>query len=73
MNPGGLLDSAVAVADQLLSGGPIISYRQKDGTLQEFSIQGTDRRIPLAVLIDRNSASAAEILAGAVQDKKRES
>lgn len=70
MNPGGLLDSAVAVADQLLSGGPIVSYRQKDGTLQEFSIQGTDRRIPLAVLIDRNSASAAEILAGAVQDKK---
>lgn len=70
MNPGGLIDSVVAVADQILSGGPVVSYQEKNGNTQFFSIKGTDDPLPLVVLMDRNSASASEILAGAVQDKK---
>lgn len=70
MNPGGLIDSVVAVADQILSGGPVVSYQEKNGNTQVFSIKGTDDPLPLVVLMDRNSASASEILAGAVQDKK---
>lgn len=70
MNPGGLIDSVVAVADQILSGGPVVSYQEKNGNTRVFSIKGTDDPLPLVVLMDRNSASASEILAGAVQDKK---
>lgn len=70
MNPGGLIDAVVAVADHFLSGGPIVSYQEKNGAMRNYVIQGTRNVLPMAVLIDRNSASAAEILAGAIQDKK---
>lgn len=70
MNPGGMIDSVVAVADQILSKGPVVSYQEKNGSIQQFNIDGTDHVIPMAILIDKNSASASEILAGAVQDKK---
>lgn len=70
MNPGGMVDSVVAVADQILTQGTIVSYRMKTGEMEKFDIQGIQQPIPMAVLIDRGSASAAEILAGAVQDKK---
>lgn len=70
MNPGGMIDSVVAVANQILSKGPVVSYQEKNGSIQQFNIDGTDHVIPMAILIDKNSASASEILAGAVQDKK---
>lgn len=70
MNPGGLIDSVVAVADQLLSKGTVVSYHTKKGRNEDYTIQGIEKPMPMAVLIDKNSASAAEILAGAVQDKK---
>lgn len=70
MNPGGLLDSVVAIADQLLTKGTVVSYHTKGGQSKDYTIQGIESPMPMAVLIDKNSASAAEILAGAVQDKK---
>ena len=70
MNPGGLIDSVVAVADQILTKGTVVSYHTKGGQSEDFTIDGVENPMPMVVLIDKNSASAAEILAGAVQDKK---
>lgn len=70
MNPGGLITSIVDVADQILTRGPVVSYQAKNGTKQTFDIDGISKPMPMVILIDRNSASASEILAGAVQDKK---
>lgn len=70
MNPGGLITSVVDVADQILTRGPVVSYQVKNGTKQTFDIDGISKPMPMVILIDRNSASASEILAGAVQDKK---
>lgn len=70
MNPGGLITSVVGVADQILTRGPVVSYQAKNGTKQTFDIDGISKPMPMVILIDRNSASASEILAGAVQDKK---
>ena len=70
MNPGGLITSVVDVADQILTRGPVVSYQAKNGTKQTFDIDGISKPMPMVILIDRNSASASEILAGAVQGKK---
>ena len=70
MNPGGLITSVVDVADQILTRGPVVSYQAKNGMKQTFDIDGISKPMPMVILIDRNSASASEILAGAVQDKK---
>lgn len=68
-NPGGNLDTVVKIADDMLPKGLIVYTEDKYGTKKEFSSDGTHRlEIPLAVLINENSASAAEILAGAIKD-----
>jgi carboxyl-terminal processing protease len=72
-NPGGLLNVAVEIADRFVSQGVIVSTRGRAlGQNQVFKATGQGRwTFPLVVLIDRDSASASEILAGALQDHDR--
>lgn len=73
-NPGGLLDQAVAVADIFLNDGLIVYTEGREVEAQmTFSAQkdGTEPEYPLIVLINGGSASAAEIVAGALQDHSR--
>jgi len=72
-NPGGLLDEAIAVGSQFIADGVITIEREKGGTEQVFEAlpNGVATDIPLVVLINQGSASAAEIVAGAIQDYKR--
>jgi len=73
-NPGGLLDQAVGVADTFLAQGEIVSTRSRkaEDTLR-FSAKTGDmiHGLPLVVMINEGSASASEIVAGALQDHKR--
>jgi carboxyl-terminal processing protease len=71
-NPGGLLDSAVELADQFLSRGSIVSTKGRNGQeSHNFSATAPAWDIPLVVLIDGDSASASEIFAGAINDHNR--
>lgn len=72
-NPGGLLKAAVDVADKFVTDGLIVSTRgrsQREDYDHRAQVVGT-WRVPLVVLIDRDSASASEILAGAIRDHQR--
>lgn len=74
-NPGGLLDQAVKVSDAFLEKGEIVSTRGREGSdeAQRFNAKAGDLAdgLPMVVLIDGGSASASEIVAGALQDHRR--
>jgi carboxyl-terminal processing protease len=75
-NPGGYLDQAVAVADELLPAGKLIVYtKSRHGGDDQMKYSSTSGGVfesgSLCLLVDRGSASAAEILAGALQDNRR--
>lgn len=73
-NPGGLLDQAVKVSDTWLSAGVIVYTQGREVTQREdyiASLDGTEPDYPIVVLVNEGSASASEIVAGALQDHQR--
>jgi carboxyl-terminal processing protease len=73
-NPGGLLDQAVGVSDLFLSGGEVVSQRGRDPhDIERYNARPGPKLgdLPVVVLINSGTASAAEIVAGALQDRHR--
>ena len=72
-NPGGLLNESIGVASQFLSSGTVLEEKDAQGKISQVSVKegGVATSIPMVVLINNNTASAAEIVAGALQDAGR--
>jgi len=72
-NGGGLLNEAVLVSSIFIEDGIVVSTDGRTKRRREFEAEGKaiDPRVPLAVLVDRGSASASEIVAGALRDRQR--
>lgn len=72
-NPGGLLSQAIGVSDSFLEGGEIVSTRGRNNDISRFNARKGDITYdkPIIILINEGSASASEIVAGALQDHKR--
>lgn len=72
-NPGGYLEGAVFIASEFLSGGDVVLQENSLGDKVPFEVNriGKLTKIPLVALINKGSASASEIVAGALQDRKR--
>jgi carboxyl-terminal processing protease len=71
-NPGGLLNASVDIARMWMDNGAIVRTVDRQGSNEEFKANQTSiTKLPLAVLVDGNSASASEILTGALKDNRR--
>ena len=72
-NPGGLLDEAVGVASQFMGEGVVLQAKDAKGKISPVPVEkgGLATNLPMAVIVNEGSASAAEIVAGALQDNRR--
>jgi len=72
-NPGGLLGSAIEVASYFIPKGPVVYAEDRNNNREEYNvIPGLYRvKVPVVVLVNKGSASASEIVAGALQDSKK--
>lgn len=72
-NPGGLLEESVAVSDEFLSKGVIVTTERRGKEIERYEAQddGDELTVPLVMIVDGGSASASEILAGALKDNGR--
>lgn len=72
-NPGGYLEGAVYIASEFLKGGTVVSQANSDGSKQDYPVDRAGKLldIPVVVLVNKGSASAAEIVSGALHDEKR--
>ena len=72
-NPGGLLDSVISIADEFLDKGTILTEKDANGQTQTWTAHpgGLATQIPIVILMDKSSASGAEVLAGALRDNGR--
>ncbi|MFW6149285.1 MAG: S41 family peptidase [Atribacterota bacterium] len=71
-NPGGLLESAIEVASQFIKEGDIVRIKSRNNVTRVYDSQGNDYpKWPLVVLVNKGSASASEIVGGAIQDMDR--
>ncbi len=71
-NPGGFVDQAIGVASQFISSGDVFITEDADGTRTPSKVRGDGeaRDLPLTILVDRSTASAAEIVASAIQEQR---
>ena len=69
-NPGGLITSCVEIAQEIVPAGTIVSVIKRDGEKEVYTSNLKQVKFPIVVLIDKNSASASELLSGALQDTK---
>ena len=69
-NPGGLLNSAQDIASIIMPEGTLVSFTTRDGKTKKYVSDGKNPALPMVVLINKGSASASEIIAGAIQDRK---
>lgn len=70
-NPGGMLTTVVNIADELLPEGVILTVKDKNGSENQYKSDESCTSVPLCVLINGNSASASEVLSGAIRDHGR--
>ena len=69
-NGGGLVEDSVAIADMILPEGKVVSVRDKAGREQVYSVDGAYYDVPMVVLVNEYTASASEILSGAIRDRE---
>jgi len=72
-NPGGYLQGAVDIAGEFLKTGKVVVIEERAGTKESYTVENVGRFLntPLVILVNEGSASASEILAGAIKDNKR--